>query len=174
MSSSQSPTTIPDEALEFAGFVLAHCATIADANRGGELICPFAVVEGNGRREVINFQSDTQEEAVAKGWSTLAQARTRHLAWAFGREGIYREPDGTGTDVLLVTVWIPRMTDHHTVQQCFGRGQDEAICLLGETKLLRHTERYAEPVDDWNQRALEQGIASHPKGSSWDTWKHTH
>jgi hypothetical protein len=45
----------PSEVMEFAGFVLAHCAAIADANRSGELICPFAVLSDGSGRRVVDF-----------------------------------------------------------------------------------------------------------------------
>lgn len=68
-------SSIPDEAVEFAGFVLAHCAAIADSNRAGELICLFAVFRKSGRQEVIDFESETQAEAVEKGWKSLPAAQ---------------------------------------------------------------------------------------------------
>ena len=164
-------SSIPIEALEYAGFVLAHCAAIADTNREGELICPFAVVRGSDGRQVIDFESDTQQEAVAKGWASLAEAKSSKVWWAFGREGIYREPDGNGTDVLTVSVWIPRMRHHFSLTQRFGRGGNQEFYLVGEPELLEHKADLAEPVAHWDQPALERGIASHPQGSRWAGWR---
>lgn len=95
---------LPNEAIEFAGFVLVHCAAIADANREGELICPFVVTASDDGRELIHFESDTQAEAVSRGWASLEVALAKQIWWAFGREGIYRNLDGTGTDVITVSV----------------------------------------------------------------------
>lgn len=58
--------------------------------------------------------------------------------WVFGREGIDREPDGKGTDVLTVTAWIRGMKYHRSFSQRFGRGPDQSICLVGSTEALKH------------------------------------
>ena len=162
--------TLPDKAIEYGGFVLAHCAAIADANRKGELICPFAVITGSDGREVLDFESATQEEAVSKGWASLADAKRKGELWAFGREGICRDPDGTGVDVLTVSVWTPQMKFHHSFTQRFGRRPDHGIRLIGRTELLKHEGEYAEPVERWKQSALLRGIASHPQGGRWQEW----
>jgi len=171
MLSSLFRTALPDEAIEYAGFVLVHCAAIADANREGELICPFAVLADPDGKQVVNFESETQEEAVAKGWASLGEAKSRKVWWAFGREGIYRDPDGKGTDVFTVTVWTPRMKHHHSFSQRFGRGPDQALYLIGNTEALKHETDYAEPVQRWNEAALIRGIDSHPRGSHWSRWR---
>jgi hypothetical protein len=162
--------TLPDKAIEYGGFVLSHCAAIADANREGELICPFAVISSSSGQEVLEFESETQEEAVSKGWESLAEAKSKGLWWAFGREGISRDADGTGTDVLTVTVWTPKMKFHHSFTQHFGRRADGSIRLVGGTELLKHEGEYAEPVERWNQSALLRGIKSHPQGARWQEW----
>ena len=164
-------SSLPNEAIEYAGFVLAHCAAIADANRDGELICPFAVITDPEGRRVVDFESETQEEAVSKGWASLPEAKSKRIWWAFGREGIYREPDGKGTDVLTVTVWTPRMKYPHSFQQLFGRGPDQAIYLIGEAMALKHEGEYAEPIERWNKAALARGISSHREGNRWSGWR---
>jgi hypothetical protein len=159
--------SVPNEALEFAGFVLAHCAAIADANRAGELICPFAVLEGDDGRQVVDFESETQEEAVSKGWASLGEAKAKKVSWAFGRQGLYREPDGNSIDVLTVTVWMSNLKEHYSVMQRFGRREGQAIYLIGAPELFKHKGDYAEPVERWNEKALKRGVANHPKGSMW-------
>lgn len=169
MNEEASPA-IPDEALEFAAFVLVHCAAIADSNRAGELICPFAVVADSDGRRVIDFESATQDEAVEKGWASLDEAVARGDWWAFGREGIFREPDGAGTDILTVSVWLPGMQTIYSVLQRFGRDENQAIFLVGETDVLEHAADGAKLLKEWNSQALERGIADHPKGERWAEW----
>lgn len=171
MLSSLFRSFVPDEALEFAGFVLAHCAAVADSNRAGELICPFAVLESDDGREVVHFESETQEEAVSKGWASLEEAKSKKVSWAFGREGLYREPDGKAIDALTVTVWMYGMKEHYSVLHRFGRGESQAIYLIGPPELLKHKGESAEPVERWNEHALERGVADHPKGSMWSKWR---
>jgi hypothetical protein len=161
---------LPDKSIEYAGFVLAHRAAIADAHREGELICPFAVITSSTGRELLDFESETQEEAVSKGWASFEEAKRKEVWWAFGREGIYRDPDGTGSDVLTVTVWTPQMKFHHSVTQRFARRPDQGIRLIGGTELLKHGGEYAEPVERWNRSALLRGVESHPQGARWQEW----
>nr|GEU28411.1 hypothetical protein [Tanacetum cinerariifolium] len=143
---------------ELAGFVLAHCAAITDANRAGELICPFAVLGGDDGRQVVDFEAETQEEAVSQGWASLGEAKSSKVSWAFGREGLYRERDGNALDVLTVSVWMPGMTEHYSVLQRFGRREDQAIYLIGSPELLKHEGEFAEPVEVWNEKAIGLGI----------------
>ena len=159
----------PSEAIEFAGFVLFHCASIADGNRDSKLVCPFAVIADEQGRRVVNFESETQEEAVAKGWASLPDSQRRQEWWAFGREGLYRTKEGA-KDVLLVTVWTPKMKEPASVMQRFARGLEQEIYLVGSPDLLLHGPEGAEPVANWDQESLERGIASHPKGGKWPTW----
>jgi hypothetical protein len=163
--------SIPDDALEYAGFVLAHCAAIADSHRSGELICPFAVLTGTDGRQVVNFESDTHAEAVEKGWDSLPMAKQKNIWWAFGREGIYRAPDGAAQDVLTVTVWLPQMKEHISVLQRFARGPGQELRLNGDAELLTHGADAAAPVVKWDRRVLARGIASHPNGARWAEWR---
>lgn len=171
MFSSLFQSSIPNEALKFAGFVLAHCAAVADSNRAGELICPFAVLESTDGRQVVDFESETQGEAVSKGWASLSDAKSNTVSWAFGREDLYREPGGSAVDVLTVTVWMPGMNEHYSVLQRFGRRGDRAIILIGVPELLMHKGDFAEPVEHWDKEALERGIAMHPKGAMLSEWR---
>jgi hypothetical protein len=163
-------SSIPDEAVEFAGFVLAHCAAIADSNRTGELICPFAVLRKSGRQEVVDFESETQAEAVEKGWKSLPAAQLKKTGWAFGREGIFRGNE-SAEDVLTVSTWLPAMKQHISVLQRFRRGPEQELVLFGEPELMIHGAEGATEVENWNRSALSRGIESHPQGKRWSEWR---
>ena len=156
--------------IEFAGFVLMHCAALADANREGELICPFAVVAEGKDRRVIDFESETQEEAVAKGWASLADSRSRQECWAFGREGLYREGQQT-TDVLIVSAWTPTMPEPASLMQRFARGPKQELYLIGPTDLLLHAPNGTVRQEEWDRDSLSGGIASHPRGQLWNSFQ---
>jgi hypothetical protein len=162
-------SSIPDEAIEFAGFVLAHCAAIADSNRAGELICPFAVLRKRGHQEVVDFESTTQAEAVEKGWRSLPEAKSKKVSWAFGREGIYRNGE-SAQDVFTVSVWLPTMQEHVSVLQRFKRGPEQELLLQGNPELLVHVAETATEVEVWNRSALSRGVESHPQGLRWAEW----
>lgn len=56
------------------------------------------------------------------------------------------------------------MTEHYNVLQRFGRREAQAIYLIGSPELLKHEGESAEPVEVWNEKAIERGVANHPKG----------
>lgn len=170
MSSSSSMVSIPDEALAFAGFVLAHCAAVAEANRDGELVCPFAVLrDAEKQQRLVHFESETQAEAVEKGWRSLTAAQSTGSAWAFAREGIFKS-DNVEEDVLTVSTWLPTMTAHFSVLQRFRRGTNQELVLFGEPVLFVHEPDGAAQVDAWNRSALSAGVRSHPRGDRWLDW----
>lgn len=163
-------STLPrPEVIEYAGFVLAHCAVVADDHREGELICPFSVLADSHGHRVVDFESATQEEAVEKGWSSLDASRRKGEWWAFGREGLYRTGE-SAVDVLLVSVWAPGMDKPATLSQSFARTDDGALYLLGDPVLFLGGREGAESVSEWDTEALIRGIQSHPKGDRWATW----
>jgi hypothetical protein len=161
---------LASEAIEFAGFVLHHCAEIADDNRQGELICPFAVLWNLEGRRVVAFEAETQEEAVERGWLSLEESRERGEWWAFGREGLIRTDNGA-LDVLLVSLWTPDQDDPFTVTQSFGRSDDGGMYLIGQSELLLGGRTGAQSVLKWDTEALRRGIESHPKGTRWAAWQ---
>lgn len=96
-------------AFKFGGFVLAHAALIASGQGEGELICPFAVVVKDGNRQAIDFEAETQADAIDKGKASLDEYREKVDLWSLAREGLYSvmSSEEPKTDVLLVSVWAP-------------------------------------------------------------------
>jgi hypothetical protein len=161
----------PSQSIEFAGFVLSHCAVIADGHRSGQLICPFAALcDSKGQLRVVAFESETQEEAVGKGWSSLDTAREEGEWWGFGREGLVRTADGP-LDVLIVTVWTPEQEDTFSITQTFGRAEDGSLYLIGEPELLLGGREESLVQAQWDSEALLRGIAQHPHGGKWSEWR---
>lgn len=101
MDETLSPT---NRAVRFGGMVLAHAAFIASDLAEGELICPFAIVTKDDRREVVPFEAESQAEAVESGKASLAEFKDQIDYWGLGREGLWSEPDAPEkTDVLIVS-----------------------------------------------------------------------
>lgn len=162
--------TVPKRAVEFAGYVLLHCANVADGNRKGELVCPFAIIEEHGDRQVVEFEADTQEEAVERGQASLEDYRDACERWGFAREGVYHA-NGRNYDVLVATVWIEGMDSTASVVQKFGRDGEGALYLIGAPELISHATEPARHVGDWDRADLLKGIASHPRGDKWVQWQ---
>lgn len=163
-------STVPKRAVEFAGYVLMHCANLADGNRKGELVCPFAIVEEDGERQVVEFAAETQEEAVERGQASLDDYRDSAERWGLAREGVY-QTGGKTHDVLVVTVWIEGMEHSASVVQKFGRDDARALYMIGTPDLITHVGETARHVGDWARAHLLKGVASHPRGDKWAQWQ---
>lgn len=160
----------PNEVIEFGGFVLAHCAAIAATNEPGDLICPFAIVTKGENREVIDFESETQQEAIEKGWASLNEWREAIDLWGFGREGLLSDGISQKTDVLSVSVWKPGMSEVVNMFQRFSPTSAGAFFLFGPTEFSING-RAAEEASEREMRGwLMAGILRHPHGGKWSGW----
>ena len=160
---------ISDDAVQFGAFVLAHCAAIAASNEPGDLICPFAVFVKDGQRQSVHFESDTQDEAVEKGWNHFEQCKGSVEYWAFGREGYYTFSEGRW-DVLVTSVWKAGMSDPITLLHRFTPTSQGAFRLKGKTEVLIDQQLFSQPDHPFFEKAVAKGIASHPKGQLWSSW----
>jgi hypothetical protein len=168
MDADPSPT---ESAARFGGFVMAHAALIASELVDGELVCPFAVVTKGENREVLNFEADTQAEAVEKGKASLLEFNDHVDLWALAREGLQSHPDSPHkTDVLLVSAWARGMQKPLNLIQAFAPAHAGGFALLGELEILNDTE--VLPLE--SQAALlvhaRAGIGSHPRNVPWVAW----
>jgi hypothetical protein len=82
---------ISEAAAKHAGLVMAHAA------------------EGENRRS-IEFESETQDRALDRAWSSLVEYRDHVDLWAMAREGLIAAETGKD-DVLVVAAWAPGMPD---------------------------------------------------------------
>src|SRR5689334_1387184 len=99
---------IPESAVLLAGFVLAHAVWSVSDLPKGDLLVPLAIIEKNGQREVLRFEAETQAEAINEGKATLVKHQADADAWAFAREGQFKE-DGKYVDVISVDAWAKGM-----------------------------------------------------------------
>jgi hypothetical protein len=160
---------ITDDIVEFGAFVLAHCAAIAATNEPGNLICPFAVFVRDGNREIVDFESGSQDEAVSMGWEHFEQSQDSVDYWALGREGYFTFSEGK-SDVLVVSVWKREMAEPFTMLQRFTPAGEEEFSLKGPTEFLVEQQLLAEPTHPFLLTAVTAGIARHPKGGLWSSW----
>jgi hypothetical protein len=167
--------TLPEDAAEFAGLVLAHCASIASSLEPGQLICPFAVVQTDDGRTAVDFPSDTQQEALTKGWAHLDSSKEFASYWALGREEYINE-NGTKVDALAVSVWKPGMPHPVHFLQRFLPVASGAFRLFGALEMAIDRPGQSGHVllqGAWRgifESHLRSGIASHPKGGHWIEW----
>lgn len=156
--------------LTLAGFVFAHAAWSVSDLPKGELLVPLAVVEKSGQRQLLRFQGESQEQAIAEGKATLAEHERELDAWAFAREGQVNE--GTGyVDVLTVEaksrgsnksiVFVQRI-------QPYAKG---GFRLLGSPVVVVAGRALSEAEAKPLLAQLYAGVKSHSKAAAqWQEW----
>ena len=143
----------PDSVVLLAGFVLAHAAWSVSDLPKGELLVPLAVVETGGKRQLLRFEAQTQEQSIAEAKATLTKRQGQLDAWAFVREGLM--PDGTGK------------VDVRSSPYSSGafRIKGDAIVVV-DGKLVEGAEATGLV------KRLYEGVSQHPKaGQLWHGWR---
>jgi len=161
-----------DEALRFGGLVMAHAAYVASDLRHGELICPFAVIETDGVREILTFESESQVEAIERGKSSFAEYKDVVTFWALAREGLlsYVGDLGPKRDVLTVSGWRSGMEEEIFLQQCFFRDETGRFSLTGSLEIVIHGMIPSEAIQTKLRKTVMEGVERHPQGGRWKDW----
>ena len=161
----------PESAILLAGFVLGHAAwSISDLPKGA-LLVPLAMVEKNGQRQLLRFEAQTQDQAIADGKTTLAKRQHEFDAWAFGREGLMQEARGK-VDVLTVDAWATGMTRPITFVQRFSPYSSGAFRIKGDPIVVVDGKALEGAEAVQLVKRLYDGVRQHPKaGQLWQEWR---
>jgi len=161
---------IPEPLLMLAGFVFAHATWSVSDLPEGDLLVPLAMVETSGQRQLLRFEADTQEEAIAQGKATLAQHENMLDAWAIAREGQIEDADGYG-DVLTIEAKASGMTEPVVFVQGFQPFAKGAFKLIGQPMVVIGGKVVAHAETALLLAQLEHGIQSHEKAAElWPEW----
>jgi hypothetical protein len=145
---------------------MAHAAAVASVLEPGQLICPFAVLAKDGNRQSLAFEAETQDEAVALGWESLEKYKDRFDIWALAREGLVSAPNGK-EDVLVVATWTRGMAEAAVFTQGFLPIAKGGFRLLGPIAVRAQPESALPRI----RELFYAGIAKHPKGHLWQSWR---
>ena len=163
---------IPEAALLIAGYALAHATwSVSDASET-ELLCPLAMVDTNGKRQLIRVEGESQEKAIAAGKAKYAEWSATSSAWAFARENVVREATGP-IDVISVDFWAVGMPRPQTVMQRFRRATSSAgFKLLGSPQLVLDGALQSPGQAEREITRVLAGVMQHPKVCDlWPTWQ---
>ena len=162
---------IPDDVLLFSGFTLAHAAWSISDVAAGELLCPLAITESTGERELVRFEAPTQADAIAAGKAHIAAVTGSCELWTLVREGVWKTADGE-IDALVVDAGRAGMDAQLSVIQPFrpNRGHDEFAILEGGFVAV-DAEAAEEEQNSQLMAVVVKGIRHHPKGSLWEGWE---
>lgn len=162
---------IPDSLVLLAGFALAHAAWSASDLPAGERLVPLAVVEKDGRRQLLRFEARTQEEAIAQAKAGLAQRQPELDAWAFVREGVMAGGAGK-VDVLSVDAWAKGMGQPITFVQEFIPYSSGTFRVRGDALAVVDGRALAGAEAARLVEKLYEGVRQHPKaGQLWPGWR---
>ena len=164
---------VPESITLLAGFVQAHAAwSIADVPKG-ELLVPLAIVEESGQRQLLRFEARTQYLAIEKGKATLAQRDERLDAWAFAREGQFKE-DGVYVDSLTVSAKARGMKEPIVFIQRFRSTSKGPFKVIGDAMVVVSGQVLSTNEAAPYLKTLRDGIQSHEKaGPLWQQWANT-
>lgn len=160
---------IPESALLLAGFVLAHAMwSISDVS---ELLVPLAILERNGKREVLRFEGDTQEEAISNGKATMAALGADVEQWAFAREGLLNE-HGDRVDVVSIDIGTKGSTTKITLIQRFEPySKRHHFLLIGDPEIVIDGTVQESAKMKGLLETVHHGVSQHAKaGLLWDGW----
>jgi len=165
----------PESLITLAGFVLAHAAWNVSDLPNGELLVPLAIVERSGHRQLLRFEADTQEKAIAEGKATLAAHEGDIDAWAFAREG-QMQVGGKYVDVLTVEAKQKGSSTSIVFIQRFEPFASGKFKLLGAPTVAIGGDVLPRKVVSSTAAAtilaqLQAGVQTHAKAvEHWQEW----
>lgn len=162
---------VPHHALAVGGFTLAHATWSVSDLLDSELLCPLAIVERKGQRELLRFEAETQEEAIAEGKRAMVEEKDVE-AWAFAREGVLRQESGEPQDVLVVDFWAEGLPNPLTVIQPFERyTKTGRFRLVGDLIIASNGQMLDSASASKVVEGIKAGIQEHSKVAElWHTW----
>ena len=161
---------IPQFLMLLAGFALAHASwSISDLPKG-ELLCPVAVIEKSGQRQLVRFEAESQEKAIREGKAAMAKFQSEVDAYAFAREGQYKE-NGRYVDVILVDAWAKGMAKPVNLIQKIKPFSSGKFQIVGEPWVVVNGKQLDGPQAALLVSQLQSGIKQHGAVAPlWATW----
>jgi hypothetical protein len=159
---------IAESLLMLSGFVLAHAAwSVSDTP---ELLVPLAIAEINGERELRRFEAETQAQAIAEGKASLAEYDNVLDAWAFVREGQFKE-NGVYVDVFTIEAKSRDMKEPIVFIQRFQPYAKGEFKIIGQPMVAIDGEIISEDEAAPLIAQLYHGVLSHEKVAKlWPGW----
>ena len=156
--------------LTLAGFVSAHATWSVSDLPKGELLVPLAIVEKSGQRQLLRFEAESQEHAIAEGKATLAKHEQDLDVWAFAREGQVNE-GGTYVDVLTIEAKSRGASASVVFVQRFRPFASGGFKLLGQPTVSVGGKALSEAEAKPLLAQLLRGVQTHSKAAGhWPEW----
>jgi hypothetical protein len=161
---------ITESIILFAGFVFAHAAWSVSDLPKDELLVPLVMIEKAGKRELIRFEADSQEQAITKAKAWIAANEASIDFWVFAREGQFKEK-GKFVDVLTIEAKSRPMSDSIVFVQRFQPFHKGKFRLIGEPSVSIKGQIVNETEAKRLRKLLIDGVSTHPHASPlWKQW----
>ena len=154
---------------QILGFIMAHSAAIGDSLEQHQLMVPYAITVNNGKRESIEFEAETQQQAVNAAEKKLSELSKSVEAWSYSHDGLVTLDSGEKQDVFLFKVWVKGMSEPLQAYQMYRK---YPFKLLGNIQIQNYSESglLAKEQEKFIT-GINEGIESHPTGSKkWESW----
>jgi len=152
----------------FLGLTLAHSAFIG-SGQDGVTLAPYVVYQQDENRQVVNFEADTQQEAIDNAYASIKEYQPSVDAWAISYEGLVTLDNGEKQDIYIVKAWVNGLAEPIMIYQMFN---PKPFKLIGNIKVLNFEDtgldmKQAETL----HHALDAGIESHNSANEkWESW----
>lgn len=148
---------------QILGFIMAHSAAIGDSLAEHELMVPYVITINNGKRESMEFEAETQQQAVSTAEKKLPELSRSVEAWSYSQDGLVTLDNGEKQDVFFFKVWAKGMSEPLQAYQMYKK---YPFKLIGNIQILNYSESglLAKEQEQFSA-GINQGIESHPTGS---------
>jgi hypothetical protein len=154
---------------QLLGFIMAHSALIVSSLGDGELLVPYIIVETEAGRDVLNFEAESQQQAVNLALARLSTLTQEVDAWSYSQDSLVTLDDGTKQDALFFKVWVRGMSEPLEVYQMYATAPFKRV---GNIRVLDFSQSGLDVSDtEAFIRGVDQGIEMHPTaGDKWESW----
>jgi hypothetical protein len=162
---------VSEQAIQIAGFALAHAAwNVSDAPEG-ELLVPLAFFQTGEALKLVRFEADSQETAIREAKTFIAEEQSQVDAWACAREGLIRNANGVSVDVISVDAWAQGMESPIVFVQAFRPSAAGFFAILGDAVVAVAGKEQQGAAARAFLDQLQEGVRRHPHaGSLWAGW----
>lgn len=154
---------------QILGFIMAHSAAIGDSLAEHELMVPYVITIDNGKRESIEFEAETQQQAVIAAEKKISELSQSVEAWSYSQDGLVTLDNGEKQDVFFFKIWVKGMSEPLQAYQMYRK---HPFKLIGNIQILNYFESglLANEQEHFSL-GINEGIESHPTGSKkWESW----
>ena len=154
---------------QILGFIMAHSAAIGDSLAQHELMVPYVITVNNGKRENIEFEAETQQQAVNAAEKKLSELSQSVDAWSYSQDGLVTLDSGEKQDVFFFKVWVKGMSEPLQAYQMYRK---HPFKLSGNIQILNYSESgLLSQEQELFAEGINEGIEAHPTGSKkWESW----